>query len=159
MNTPLYRICLLLLAIVGCTCFSHAQVDCFYKALSVSRVQGQVFDPSGLPIPATVLSLKQGGKEMTRATTDDQGRFSIRNANGKYELHTEARGFAPAFAPINVGNDFEHAFHPGKLWLILSVGATEPCPSVTTSHKQFLQTLSDYRKQFRGITQTNATQK
>src|ERR1035438_1975706 len=111
------------------------QVDCFgYKTLSVSRVQGQVFDPQGESVPGVVVLLEQDRKEVIRATTDGEGRFSIKAADGNYEIYADLRGFEPAFANIRLGNDLAHVFHPSKLWLILGIGVGEPCPSSTTSH-------------------------
>jgi len=160
MNAFLLRFGMLLLALLCCACLTYAQVDCFaYKALKVSRVQGQVFSPDGEPAPGVEISLKQERMEVSRATADGQGRFSMTAADGDYELRADLRGFSSAFAYINLGHDLARAFHPGKLWLMLGVGTFGPCPSSSTSHKQFLQILSDYRKQNEGLIPTYATQK
>jgi Carboxypeptidase regulatory-like domain len=159
-NTLLSRVGVLSLVLHFCACFSHAQIDCFgYKTLQVSRVQGQVFDPSGVLVPGAVVLLKLDGKEVSRETTGADGRFYIKAVDGKYELRVDARGFASAFAYINVGNDLAHAFRPSKLWLILGLGMGEPCPSSTTSHKKFLNILSEYKKQNEGFIRSYATQK
>jgi hypothetical protein len=159
MNALLFRVGVLSLALLYCACFSYAQIDCFYKTLSVSRVQGRVFDQLGQPISGAMILLKQDRKEMSRATTDADGRFSIKVADGKYELHADAQGFAPTFAYINVGNHLAHAFHPSKLWLMLAVGAGGPCPANTTNHRQFVEALGEYKNQTQGPVQTHATQK
>jgi Carboxypeptidase regulatory-like domain len=159
MNALLLRVGSVSLAILCCVSLSYAQVDCVAKALSVSRIQGRVFDPLGEPVPGAVVSLKRDGNEVAGVTTNDVGRFSVKAAVGKCELHTKAPGFEEAFAFIDVSDGLAQVFHPVNLWMILGVGSGEPCPSSTTSHRQFLKIIRDYKQQFKGISQTNATQK
>jgi len=139
-----------------------AQADCFgYKTLFVSRVQGRVFDQMAEPVTNVEVSLMRDGNVIGMVRTDANGRFTIKAVDGEYKLYTKAPGFMSAYAVLNVGSDLMHALHPSNLWLILGVGAGiyEPCPSSTTSHRQFLQIIRQCKQRFQEIDQNNATQK
>jgi hypothetical protein len=160
MMTFLKRAGELSIYLLGCAYACHAQVDCFFlKTLSVSTVQGQVLDSQGIPISDAAVSLKQDGREVSREMTDTDGRFSIKAMDGKYELQAERPSFRSTSAYLYVGNDLAHVFHRTRLWPILDVGEGTRCPIATTSHRQFLQAVSEYRKQSQGLIQTHATQK
>ena len=63
-----------------------AQVDSVMpNKLTASRVQGQVFDPTGVPIPGAVISFVTPGGSALQVKTNEEGRFCIDNASG---LHT-----------------------------------------------------------------------
>jgi len=137
-----------------------AQADCFgYKTLFVSRVQGRVFDQMAEPVANVEVSLMRDGNVVGEVRTDANGRFTINAVDGEYKLYAKAPGFMSAYAVLNVGSDLMHALHPSNLWLILGVGMYEPCPSSTTSHRQFLQIVRPYKQRFQGIDQNHATQK
>ena len=115
---------------------SLAQVDCFYSRISVSRVQGTVFDQLGEPIPNVEIKLRNDGKEIANTETNEAGQFAIPAAPGRYDLQANARGFAPGFTPIDVGHDLARALKPAHLWMILVVGSSldmDTCPLATTS--------------------------
>ena len=60
-----------------------AQVDCvMHKKLAVSRVQGQVYDPTGVPIPGAMISLTKDGTSSIQTKTGDDGRFRVDVASG-----------------------------------------------------------------------------
>jgi len=122
----------------------RAQVDCVYRTIRVSHVQGTYFDSIGEPIGNVAVELKSDGKIVATATTDDAGRFSIPVAPGKYDLVANARGFAPGFSLIDVGTDLVRVARPTHLWVILEVGVLDRCPLTTTSRKEFDKAIQKY---------------
>jgi hypothetical protein len=125
---------------------SWAQVDCVFRTVSVSRVQGTIVDPLGEPIANAEVKPNVENDVLASAKTDDYGRFIIPAAPGKYELHANARGFYPGFAPINVGSDLVRAIRPTHLWMILEVGLPDTCPLTTTSRREFNKATQEYKK-------------
>jgi hypothetical protein len=112
-------------------------VDCIVqKKLVVPRVKGQVFDATGVPVPDTVISLKQGENQELIATTDSQGRFDFKVQSGPYNLKASHLGFESTTAELEVGRDLLSLFHPTALRVILSLPGFN-CPWVTTSNKEF----------------------
>ena len=123
-----------------------AQVDCVYRTVSVSRVQGSIFDSAGRPIPNVEVELKSDGKLIGSAETDEEGKFAIPAAPGKYDLTTNARGFAPGFSPIDVGGDLVRTLRPTHLWMILEVGMGQGCPLTTASRREFEKAIQKYQQ-------------
>jgi hypothetical protein len=138
---------------------ASGQVDCFgYRKHLVSKVEGRVFDPSGIPIPKAEITLRRDSAVVSRSETDDRGRFVIKAPTGKFDLRAEARGFAEGYAILDVGHDPIHLLHRSTLWIILGVGTPGPCPTSTTNHREFLLLIEDQKKQL-GLLGNNATQK
>jgi hypothetical protein len=118
--------------------------QCVVRTISVSRVQGTTFDPSGQPIPNVQVSLEQDGRLVASFTTDESGGFSVPANPGDYELHANARGFASGVARINVGSDLIRVVRPTHIWMILYVGSAEldRCPGfATTSRAKFEKSI------------------
>jgi hypothetical protein len=135
------------------------QVDCFgYRMHLVSKIEGRIFDPSGIPLPKAKVTLLRDSAVVDRAETDERGWFEIKAPRGKYNLRAEARGFAEGFAMLDVAHDPNHLLHRSTLWIILGLGFSEPCPTSTTSHREFLHLLQTQKQQL-GLTDKNATQK
>lgn len=122
---------------IGTPAILHAQ--CVSRVMRVSRVQGTVFNTSGIPIPNVTVSLELQGKAVATTKTDDVGRFSIPANPGIYDLRADGNGFAPESRRIEIGSDTVRMFRPKHLWIILYVGRlSEDCGLwATTSRKQF----------------------
>jgi hypothetical protein len=112
-------------------------IDCIVqKQLVVPRVQGQVFDATGIPVPNAVVSLKQDGKPAVDAKTDAAGRFYFKIQAGQYNLKASYPGFEVTTAELEVGEDAVNLIHPTALKVILALPGIN-CPWVTTSNKEF----------------------
>ena len=146
-------------------CLSASQVfcqsDCIgYKNLVVSKIEGRVFDPSGVPIPNALVTVTRNADMGVSDTTDANGSFSMPSTSGEYKVHAALAGFESAFAIIEVRHGLTSIFHRKSLWLILGVGGAEPCPTSTTSRAEFLKIIDEYnKKQNSGNKQNDATGK
>jgi hypothetical protein len=140
---------IVLLAWLGCS-VSFAQygiIDCIVqKQLVVPRVQGQVFDATGIPVPNAVVSLKQDGKPAVDVKTDAEGRFYFKVQAGQYSLKASYPGFEVTTAELEVGNDAVNLIHPTALKVILALPGIN-CPWVTTSNKEFKELVHKHATQ------------
>ncbi len=76
-------------------------IDCIVqKKLVVPRVQGQVFDAAGVPVPGAVVSLKPDGRPAVDAKTDAAGRFYFKVQSGPYDLKVSHPGFEVTTAKL-----------------------------------------------------------
>jgi hypothetical protein len=120
--------------------FSFAQngiVDCIeQKMLTVSRIRGQVFDATGVPVPGSLVSVSSETRPEMQFKTDATGQFNIKVTPGRYMLKASYPGFEVTRAELDVGPDIWSLLHPTALRVILSVGSMS-CPWVTASHKEF----------------------
>ena len=69
-------------------------------------VSGRVVDPQGTPVAGAELTLlNAGGSAVTRATTGDDGRFTLTNIDpGDYQLRAESPSFVTVIADVAVGS-------------------------------------------------------
>jgi len=119
--------------------------QCVYPVIRISRVQGAVYDPSGVAIPNVKIELKNPDKIVATVTTNEHGEFSMAAAPGRYNLLANAQAFAPGFASIDVGNDLATAFVATRLYMILNVGMTvENCTLTTTSRRKFEKAVREF---------------
>jgi hypothetical protein len=109
-------------------------------------------------IPAALVALKRDGSEDIETTTDSKGRFAFKGISGQYRLRIKSTGFAPVSSPVKVGFDLRNLFHANTLRVILPIGG-DYCESPTTSKREFQNKINAYNRQYKGIDQTNATQK
>jgi len=124
----------------------RTQVDCVYRRIRVSRVQGAVFDRIGEPIPNVEVELKRDDKTIATTKTNQAGEFSIPIGPGTYELNAKAQGFYPGFAHLDVGSDLVRAFKPTHLWMIMDVGIQDKCPLTTTSRREFEEAIRNEKQ-------------
>jgi Carboxypeptidase regulatory-like domain len=77
-------------------------------------VSGKVVDPQGAPVAGAELTLlNAGGSAVTRATTGDDGRFTLTNIDpGDYQLRAESPAFVTVVANVAVGSG-----HPSEVAL------------------------------------------
>jgi hypothetical protein len=122
-------------------------MDCFgVRALKVSRVEGQVFDPQGVPVPGSSVALLELNKPTMTATTDGAGRFHMDAPAGEYWLRATNTGFAPATVPIRVRRGLLRVVPSRGVYLILGVGFFLPCPAGILSEKEFQSTIKSFEK-------------
>jgi hypothetical protein len=122
-------------------------MDCFgVKTLKVSRVEGQVFDPQGVTVSGSTVTLLDHNMPMVEATTDVAGRFHMNAPAGEYWLRAMNTGFAPATVPVRVRRGLLRLLPSGRVRLILGVGMFLPCPAGTLSEKEFQATIKNLRE-------------
>jgi hypothetical protein len=141
--------------------FAHTQgiVDCVYPGrVSVSRVEGQVFDPSGTVVPGVIITLADERGSKIQTTTDGQGRFRLAASPGEYSFTAVVPMFQTSQTRLNVGEDLAGLFHPSNLRVILGMAGSF-CPWVTTSQREFRDVISSNKKRIEEAAQGNATQK
>lgn len=120
------------------------QMDCFgVKTLKVSRVEGQVFDPQGVPVSGASVVLLQNSEPVASATADRAGKFHLDAPAGGYWLRATNIGFAPATVPIRIRHGLLKLRSSGSVYLILGVGMFLPCPAGTLSEKEFQSTIKN----------------
>lgn len=73
-------------------------------AQTTGGLHGQVVDQTGAVIPGASISVKNSsGLEVTTATADAAGSYSLRNlAAGKYTVNVTAKGFAPKIQEVEI---------------------------------------------------------
>jgi hypothetical protein len=130
--------------------FSFAQyriVDCVeQKAVTVRRVQGQVFDPNGVPVPGVIVSLSSEAHPDIQSKTGAAGEFSIKARPGRYVLKALYPNFETTRAELDIGEDVISIFHPTALRIILALHGMN-CPWVTANKKEFNLLNEQHRKQ------------
>ncbi|HEV2174692.1 MAG TPA: carboxypeptidase-like regulatory domain-containing protein [Nitrospira sp.] len=130
--------------------FSFAQygiVDCIeQKKLIVPRVQGQVFDPTGIALPDAAISLWPDGRPIVQLKSDAKGQFYFKVESGHYILKATYPGFAITTAELEVGKDVVSILHPEALRVILALPGLN-CPWVTTSNKEFKELVRKHATQ------------
>jgi len=132
---------------------ASGQADCFSKTLSVAEVEGQVVDPSGVPIPNAELSLTRNSDMAIFDTTDSSGNFSFSTPDGEFWISASALGFAPMKTAVHVRKGPARGSDPSPLVLILGVGIFQPCPPATTSRKELTRIIHDFNRR---IQQSNS---
>jgi hypothetical protein len=135
------------------------QIDCVYPGrVSVSRVQGRVFDPFGVVVPGVVITLVDEHNMTLQTTTDAQGRFHLAASPGKYLFKAIFPMFQISHTELSVGEDLVGLIHPSDLHVILGLDGLD-CAWVTTSQKEFQQIISSNNKRLKETVQNHATQK
>jgi Carboxypeptidase regulatory-like domain len=139
--------------------FSVAQVDCVDPhPILVSHVQGQVFDPFGIPVPEATISLVPSKGDAFKAAANADGEFEIIAPDGKYALQVEQQGFQLSTVELKLGRDVRNLLRRQKLLVLLGFAGSY-CPLVTTSKQEFLSATQENIKRLKGTAQKNATQK
>src|SRR5580698_8417111 len=112
-------------------------IDCVMQhKVVVARVEGQVFDPSGVPVAGVQIALSHDGLQQAQSKTDTSGKFILDVPSGSYEFRAELRDFEVTTAQLEVGRDIENLVHPKALKVIIALSGMN-CPWVTTSYKEF----------------------
>lgn len=127
---------------------SYSQVDCVDPNLiKVSRIHGQVFDPSGVPIPDATISLSREDKAVSTVKTGTTGDFSFKAPVGVYAVRISATGFDQLNFQVRNGADLSSLFRGSDIRAVLSI-ARVSCPWATTSNREFQRSLKESRKRY-----------
>jgi Carboxypeptidase regulatory-like domain len=111
--------------------------------LSLSRLQGTVFGPSGVPVPQIVIQALQDGAVMATTHTDDKGKFAFAAAPGKYVLHIQFLGSKSLDLNVRIAHHVEF-FRSARIRMVLGLSGTR-CSFATTSNKQFKNEMKRYK--------------
>ena len=139
----------------------HSQgiVDCVYPGqVTVSRLEGQVFDPFGVVVPGVVITLDDERGSTQKNTTDSQGRFRLAVSPGKYSFKAVFPMFQTSQTELSVGEDLVGLLRPSNVYVILGLNGSY-CAWVTASRKEFRQIISSNKKRSEESIQRNATQR
>jgi len=147
------------LAVVMSAGIAAAQVDCVMPApLTVSRVQGQVFDWTGTGVPGVAITLVSRSGAMMRTTAGQEGRFQIPVPPGQYFFKAIVPMFQTASGKLTVREDTDGHVRPSYLYVIVGMGGSF-CPWMTTSKREFRKIILDNKKRLKETAQKHATQK
>ena len=78
---------------------------CVYKPPKVRQLHGVVLDMSTEPIPGAVVALGKGAEIVKKSITSDDGEFDLGSMpDGRYKIHTVARGFIDSWYEVVLQN-------------------------------------------------------
>ncbi len=76
-------------------------------AMAAGDVRGRVVNNRGEAVGYATVVAMSGDRQVAGTTSDEQGRFSLRIANGEYRVIVEFVGYAPVERTLNVGDDVD----------------------------------------------------
>ena len=76
-------------------------------AMAAGDVRGRVVNRSGEAVGYATVVAMSGDRQVAGTTSDEQGRFSLRIANGEYKVIVEFVGYAPVERTLRVGDDVD----------------------------------------------------
>jgi hypothetical protein len=127
--------------------FPQGIVDCIQqRKLTVPKVEGQVVDPKGAPVPTALVWISQEGKLVSKIETDSLGRFAFGVRSGQYTLKAQLQGFETTTAELDVGKDLGSLFHPTALKVILALPGMN-CSWVTTGGREYKELFKQHATQ------------
>lgn len=78
-----------------------------FVAMAAGDVRGRVVNGSGQAVGYATIVAMSGDRQVAGTTSDEQGRFSLRIANGEYKVIVEFVGYAPIERTLRVGDDVD----------------------------------------------------
>ncbi len=113
--------------------------------MTMSRLQGTIVGPSGVPVPQIVVKVLRDGIPLNQAATDDKGRFEFKGlAPGYVSVRIQFLGTKSLDLHVRVKRG--GLFHTSRMHVILGLSGTR-CSFATTSNKQFKDQMKKYSKQ------------
>jgi hypothetical protein len=125
------------MAQVATTCASPPEMN-------LSRIQGTVYGPSGVPISKIQVQAEQNGKIVSQTRTDDRGRFELKIAPGSFDLHVQYLGYKSMDLKVRVGHG--GGFHGARLRIVLGLSGAR-CNFATTSSRELKRAIKRYQGQ------------
>jgi hypothetical protein len=122
--------------VVGFSTKNSNAMTCVVSRVRVAHLQGEVFDPSGIPLPQSRVRVSQGISVIAETLTDNKGHFAVKLSDGTYRIEVEMAGFHGLHQEIEIAHDVFKLVHPGHLRVILGLGGFN-CPYATTSKREF----------------------
>jgi Carboxypeptidase regulatory-like domain len=112
--------------------------------MSVSRLQGTVYGPSGVPVPQIQVKVLRDGIFVAQTQTDDKGKFEFKVAPGNLDLHLQFLGSRSMDLNVRVGHRMG-LFHSAHLRIVLALSGAR-CSFATTNTKQFKNQIKRYQQ-------------
>lgn len=113
--------------------------------MSVPRLQGTVYGPSGVAVPQILVRVERDGKAIAQTQTDDHGKFAFKIVPGNVKVHVQFLGSKSLDFNVRVGHSSGGFFRTPRLRIVLGVSGTV-CSFVTTSSKQFKNEIKRYQQ-------------
>ena len=121
----------------GAAVRANAQIT-ILPPLHLPHVTGVVTDRSGRTVSDAEVVLVRGESVISKTTTDHSGRFSLRNASGRYWLRISAKSYSPASREVVISSGFATMLHRRQLYVMLGPGnCMDDCSPVLKSKKEF----------------------
>lgn len=111
--------------------------------MSLARLQGTVYGPSGVPLPLVVVRVMQNGKQVDQTQTDDHGKFRYKVAPGDYVVHLQFLNSKSLDLNVKVGQHLGGFFRTARLRIVLGISGAR-CSFATTNSKQLKDELRRY---------------
>ena len=113
--------------------------------MTMSRLQGTIVGPSGVPVPQIAVKVLRDGIPLNQAATDDKGRFEFKGlAPGYVDVRIQFLGTKSVDLHVRIKR--AGWFHSSRLHVVLGLSGTR-CSFATTSNKQFKDQMKKYSKQ------------
>jgi len=113
--------------------------------MTMSRLQGTVVGPSGVPVPQIVVKVLRDGIPLNQAVTDNKGRFEFKGlAPGNVNVRIQFLGTKSLDLHLRIKRG--GLFHTSRLHVVLGLSGTR-CSFATTSNRQFKDQMKKYSKQ------------
>ena len=134
-----------LLAIPGSARMADAMECPAPPDMSLSRLQGTVYGPSGVPVPQILIRVEREGKVLGQSQTDDHGKFAFKVPPGNVNVHVQFLGSKSVDMKVRVGQSHGGLFHTARLRIVLGISGTR-CSFATTNSKQFKNEIRHYQQ-------------
>jgi hypothetical protein len=112
----------------------------------VNKLQGEVYGPSGIPLPQILILVSKDGKFVSKTKTDGSGKFEFKARAGLYDLKLQFVGSISMDLKVRVGRGHGSLFHPARLRAVLGLSGTR-CGFATTNSKEFKKAMKRYGAQ------------
>ena len=113
--------------------------------LSLSRMQGTVYGPSGVTVPQILVQVMQDGAQVGQTHTSERGKFQLKVPPGNYVVHIQFLGSRSMDLNVRIGHAGVDLFHTTRMRIVLGVSGAR-CSFATTSSKQFKDELRRYEQ-------------
>jgi Carboxypeptidase regulatory-like domain len=161
LGSSLNSVALLVIAgvLATSTCRAQGIVDCVVQSrVRTPSVRGIVADPTGVPIPDTLVILEANGERVQQTKTDIDGKFKMNATPGTYRFNVIRPVFTGLDIDLVIGGDFSNAFGRSQLYSVLGLPGSF-CPMVWTSANKFHRMIDANKKRLEETSKNNATQK
>ena len=118
--------------------------------MTMSKVQGTVYGPSGIPLSGIVVQLIRDGSPMGQVQTDGKGRFTFKSIGpGNATLHVQFLTSKTLDVKLRVVHHLG-LFHTAHLRVVLALSGMK-CSYATTKTKDFKEQMRRYSKQLEEV--------
>ena len=143
LNTPM--LLLLVMGSSGATAVYAAAPCPVLPDMSLARMQGTVYGPSGVAVPQVLVRVTQDGRQVAQGQTDDHGKFQLKVEPGNYVVHVQFLQTKSIDLYVRVGHNLGGFFHSARLRIILGLSGAK-CSYATTKSKQFKAELKRFEQ-------------